>query len=122
MKCLIVVSQAFNPICICWLSSSVGAGTERATATAMVIAFGNIGGVLAPFVYSPENSRDFFKVGHLIMAGCLAWSGFWVIVLRNILKSRNERMEKSLEDVDNSGGAVTITSDKESFALDVRNL
>jgi hypothetical protein len=87
----------------------------------MMIAFGNIGGVLAPFVYSPENSPDFFKVAHLIMAGCLAWSGFWVIVLRYILKSRNDRMEESLEEVDNTVGAVTITSDKDLIALDVKS-
>lgn len=80
------------PIFICWMSLNFSGHTRKSVATAFVIGFGNIGGIVASFIF-PNNEKPGYKkgVGICIAFGCLAF----VVLISYFayLKFRNSRKQ-----------------------------
>ncbi|KAJ3078839.1 hypothetical protein HK102_004205 [Quaeritorhiza haematococci] len=80
------------PISLTWLANNMVGSTRGATATAMMISFGNIGGALGGQIYRTEDG-PYYRFGHLVNCGFIVWAILMAIVLRIHLVRKNRQME-----------------------------
>ncbi|RHZ54299.1 hypothetical protein Glove_428g50 [Diversispora epigaea] len=81
-------------ISISWLTNNLAGNVKRAVGSAMMIAWGNIGGIIASQIYQQTDFPD-YKTGHMIAIGFLLMSfilvnlQYWGLKLENKKKVRN---------------------------------
>lgn len=61
------------PQCMAWNGNNAGGSTKRSIALAMQAMGGNLGGILASFIYLSRDSPQFTQ-GHCIVIGLLTMS------------------------------------------------
>eukprot|EP01100_Stratorugosa_tubuloviscum_P011772 TRINITY_DN5339_c0_g1_i1.p1 TRINITY_DN5339_c0_g1~~TRINITY_DN5339_c0_g1_i1.p1 ORF type:complete len:459 (-),score=185.00 TRINITY_DN5339_c0_g1_i1:63-1439(-) len=96
--CCIFVAAATTysqvPVSLAWLNSTITGSTNSATATALVIGFSNLGGILGPNIYSwlyiipneEQGIKGSFSLGHFAMAISSFCSICFTFLLRLKLK------------------------------------
>ncbi|KAJ3094462.1 hypothetical protein HDU96_001664 [Phlyctochytrium bullatum] len=99
--------QPCVPLSISWMTNNQAGQTRTATATAMMVAFGNIGGILGPQIFRREDAANGYRNAHLIMCGFLLFNIFWTVVLRIILA-------RDAAKLDRQGSGATTAGDVES--------
>lgn len=88
--CVLAALGTFSvgPVILSWLLSTISDDTAAATATALAVCVGNIGGVTGPQIYSFfENKDDSYFWAHCIAAGHLVML-FCVAAVSVILRSK----------------------------------
>ncbi|KAI8835868.1 hypothetical protein BC829DRAFT_421856 [Chytridium lagenaria] len=105
------------PLSLSWMINNQWGQTRAATATAMMISFGNLGGILGPQIYRPADALNGYKNGHIIMAMFVVWCIVWTLLLRYILMRDVAKASKASADGDEKGsreiGEETIVDDDE---------
>ena len=106
-----------NALVLSWVTNNIGGQTKRAVATAMVVAFGSVGGILSGQIYFPTDA-PFYHVGHCIIIGIMGCTFILVLILKLILKHENKRrrrltMTQSEEETVNSESQLLL--DKVNF-------
>lgn len=75
--CFLTVMGLYSamPILICWMSLNFSGHTRKSVGTAFVIGFGNIGGIIASFIF-PNNEGPRYRKGFGICIGfaCVAFA------------------------------------------------
>lgn len=71
------------------LNNNLAGDVKRATGSAMMIAFGTVGGVIASQLYQSSNSPE-YTIGHSIAAGFLFVTICLVLLQYKLLKTENE--------------------------------
>ncbi len=84
------------PILMAWSSEFFLDPQERAVGTAMMVAFGNLGGAISGQVYRQEDA-PLYRTGHWIMVGSLIWSLIWACLLRLVWSNRMKKRGSSSE-------------------------
>lgn len=91
------------PIALSWMTSAISGSTQVATATAMVVGLGNIGGIVGPnlygflFVPDEDGSGDgSYVYGHLAMTIILILNTFLGLAIKFLVKPMpaNQLMER----------------------------
>ncbi|KAJ1547200.1 hypothetical protein HK096_004026 [Nowakowskiella sp. JEL0078] len=77
-------------ICVNQVSNNMNGSTRGATAMAMVVGFGNIGGVIAGQVYRSTDAPT-YQLGHTINGGFAAWAFVWALIVRLHLANLNKK-------------------------------
>lgn len=62
------------PQCMAWNGNNTGGSTKRSISLAMQAMCGNLGGILASFIYLTKDGPQYVR-GHCILIGLLAMSG-----------------------------------------------
>jgi MFS family permease len=63
------------PVVICWYNTNLGGHLKRSVGSAWQIGFGNIGGIIATYVFLPGTAPRFI-LGKTI---CIAWLGICIV-------------------------------------------
>ncbi|KAJ3175221.1 hypothetical protein HK101_010711 [Irineochytrium annulatum] len=94
--CLAVIGAYTSiPLSLGWLSNNYQVSqTKAATAIAMMVGFGNIGGVLGPQIYQPTEAQAGYPRGHTIM-GCMAVLTFVLTAVMRFYFQRKGAFAKS---------------------------
>ncbi|ODQ55156.1 MFS general substrate transporter [Saitoella complicata NRRL Y-17804] len=79
-----------GPAFLSWASNNVRGRTQRATATALVTTFGNIGAIVATWCYLPGDAPAYRK-GHGINLGVAAANILVVAFTVGVVKMKNRR-------------------------------
>ncbi|CAI2180160.1 5585_t:CDS:10 [Funneliformis geosporum] len=77
---------------ITWLTNNVAGNGKRSVATAMLIAFGNVGGIIGSQIYRP-NDAPLYLIGHLKSAIFLIVLICFTIVQYYYLKKLNKKKQ-----------------------------
>lgn len=88
LACIGVYSS--NALVLSWVTNNIGGQTKRAVATAMVVAFGSIGGILSGQIYFQSDAPS-YHMGHSIIIGIMSFTFVLVLILKSILKHENKR-------------------------------
>jgi len=78
---------------VAWNGNNIGGSTKRGVGIAMHVGFGNLGGVLASFVYLTKDSPRFIP-GHSILIGMLTMSVCCQIFMTIYLRRENARRDR----------------------------
>lgn len=62
-----------TPICICWFSTNLAGHKRRAVGSAFQIAVGNLGGIVATFIFLAKDAPRYYK-GYGVCCGALVLS------------------------------------------------
>ncbi|KAL1918588.1 uncharacterized protein VTP21DRAFT_2610 [Calcarisporiella thermophila] len=82
------------PTSLAWMTNNIGGSTKRGVASAMMISFGNIGGVLGGQIYRDEHKPHYIP-GHVTNAAFLAVSFIFTVLLHLYLQRENRRRDQS---------------------------
>ena len=81
------------PLCLSWMTTTVSGSTQVATATALVVGIGNIGGIVGPnlygFLFIPAETEDkdgSYVMGHLAMTIFLLCNTFLAFAIKMLVK------------------------------------
>jgi len=80
------------PLGVAWNGNNLGGSTKRGTAVAMHVGFGNLGGVLAAFVFLPKDSPQFVN-GNSIIIGLISMSCVLATFMTLYLRWENKRRD-----------------------------
>jgi MFS family permease len=101
---------------ISWFTNNIGGNTKRATATAIIISFGNIGGAIGGQIYRTSDSINGYPIGHTICACLIAFSLLSSLLLKYLLHRENKRRDKlSLEGFENNSKSEDLSDLHPSF-------
>lgn len=81
------------PILICWMSLNFTGHTRKSVGTATVIGFGNIGGIIAAFIF-PNGDGPKYSKGFAICIAFAAFSFFLMVVYFSYLRVMNVRKSR----------------------------
>ena len=88
-----------GPIIICWYLMNLQGHKERSIGSGWMISFGNTGGILAPFMFLPQNAPYFHPGYSTCMAvtvlGIVATACYAGLILRERRKVPSEGAEKN---------------------------
>ena len=92
-----------TPQCMAWNGNNVGGSTKRSIALAMQAMVGNLGGILASFIYLKKDSPQ-YKKGHSILIGILSMSAAICTFMTIYYRRENARRDglKSVEKYTNT--------------------
>ncbi|TPX35065.1 hypothetical protein SmJEL517_g02379 [Synchytrium microbalum] len=107
-------SYILVPIAISWLSNNIIGQTRGATAIGMMIGVGNIGGIVAGFVYQTSDAPYFFK-GHMANVGFLLISATFATIIFFFLRAENQFRNKQGYPIDDGKGEVIKHEDDKRF-------
>ena len=77
---------------VAWNGNNIGGSTKRGVGIAMHVGFGNLGGILASFVYLSKTGPRFIQ-GHCILIGLLAMSASLQTFMTLYLRRENARRD-----------------------------
>ncbi|KAG9518853.1 high-affinity nicotinic acid transporter, partial [Aureobasidium melanogenum] len=77
---------------VAWNGNNIGGSTKRGVGIAMHVGFGNLGGILASFVYLKKDSPKFHK-GHFILLGLMSMSLVLQCLMTVYLRRENARRD-----------------------------
>ncbi|KAF2752829.1 major facilitator superfamily transporter [Pseudovirgaria hyperparasitica] len=78
---------------VAWNGNNIGGSFKRAVGIAMHVGFGNLGGVVAAYIYLPKDSPQ-FRTGHAILIGTLSISTILCIGMTAYLRYENSRRDR----------------------------
>ena len=81
------------PQCMAWNGNNTGGSTKRSIALAMQAMTGNLGGILASFIYLNPDGPQYVK-GHSILIGLLAMSGTISLTMSIYYRRENARRDR----------------------------
>lgn len=94
------------PLVICWYLMNLDGHRQRSMGSAWMISVGNVGGIVAPFAFLPQDAPRYHPGYSLCLAvavlGMLTASGYALIVVR---RRRNMRTNESQGEVDEAAGS-----------------
>jgi cyanate permease len=79
-----------NALVLSWVTNNIGGQTKRAVATALVVAFGSIGGVFSGQIYRASD-EPYYHQGHYIVIGIMCFTFILVLLMRLLLMRENRR-------------------------------
>ncbi|KAG8740138.1 hypothetical protein FRC10_004723 [Ceratobasidium sp. 414] len=76
------------PLVIAWAGNNAGGELKRGVALAMIVGFGNLGGIVSSFIYRAKDSPR-FHLGHGVALAslCMAWVG--TLIMLSVYKRLN---------------------------------
>jgi len=77
---------------VAWNGNNIGGSTKRGVGIAMHVGFGNLGGILASFVYLKKDSPK-FHTGHFILLGLMSMSLLLQVFMTIYLRRENARRD-----------------------------
>ncbi|KAL5322196.1 hypothetical protein ACEPPN_010166 [Leptodophora sp. 'Broadleaf-Isolate-01'] len=80
------------PLGVTWNSNNIGGSLKRGVGIAMHVGSGNLGGILASFIYLPKDSPRFIQ-GHAILIALISLSFCLSLGIRFWLKAENARRD-----------------------------
>ncbi|KAH6713467.1 high-affinity nicotinic acid transporter [Leptodontidium sp. MPI-SDFR-AT-0119] len=80
------------PLGVTWNSNNIGGSLKRGVGIAMHVGSGNLGGILASFIYLPKDSPCFIQ-GHAILIALISLSFCLSLGIRFWLKAENARRD-----------------------------
>ncbi|CAF0831865.1 unnamed protein product [Adineta steineri] len=80
------------PLIMSWFTNNIGGHTKRAVATAFIIGFGNISGIVVGHIYRKQEA-PFFIRGHLISLGFMCSILMVSLILKLLLSNENRRRD-----------------------------
>lgn len=93
--CLVVVGvNASLAPALSWCNNNLVGTTKSATSIALIIMFGNLGGVFAGHFYRPTEAPYYVR-SHLINIGCLCISMLAALIQRCLMIKENHKLDSS---------------------------
>ncbi|RHZ54286.1 hypothetical protein Glove_428g67 [Diversispora epigaea] len=83
------------PTSITWLNNNLAGNVKRATGSAMMIAFGNIGGAISSQIYQSNE----YTIGHMIAVCFLFVTIAFIIIQYGLLKMENKTKIRNPEQI-----------------------
>ncbi|CAF4595820.1 unnamed protein product, partial [Didymodactylos carnosus] len=105
-------SLTLSSLILSWATNNIGGQTKRTVVTALVVGFGNIGGILSGFIYGIENDSPYYHKGHCIMLGFMCCAFLLLLVFKFLLTCENSRREKLTHEQFALEAVVSRFSDK----------
>lgn len=81
------------PQCMAWNGNNTGGSTKRSISLAMQAMCGNLGGILASFIYLSRNGPQYIQ-GHCILIGLLTMSGSISAIMTSYYRRENRRRDR----------------------------
>ncbi|KAG7823136.1 hypothetical protein KL919_004013 [Ogataea angusta] len=90
--CFLVASGLYTcmPIVVCWISLNYSGHIRKSVGTAFVIGFGNIGGIIASFIF-PDSEAPDYKKGLGICIGFAGLAIFFILAYFALVVHRNRK-------------------------------
>ncbi|CAF1095145.1 unnamed protein product, partial [Didymodactylos carnosus] len=86
-----------SPSAVAWITNNFQGYTRRAVATALIISFGNIGGLIAGQIYRNDDAPKYIR-GHSIVLVFTCTNILASLVLKFLLKRENRRRDNLSEE------------------------
>ncbi|QRV94743.1 major facilitator superfamily transporter [Ceratobasidium sp. AG-Ba] len=86
-------------ICMAWCGNNIGGAMKRSVAIAMIVAFGNLGGLIASYTYISKNAPRYYS-GHGTLIGVLAMGASVSLVVHLYCKRENARRDREYKSPD----------------------
>ncbi|KAL4866497.1 hypothetical protein BDV12DRAFT_199096 [Aspergillus spectabilis] len=81
---------------VAWNGNNIGGSLKRSVGIAMHVGFGNLGGVLASFIYRTQD-RPHYRVGHGTLIGTLTMSTILCTIMTIYLRRENARRDREFK-------------------------
>ncbi|KAF8746837.1 Major Facilitator Superfamily, partial [Rhizoctonia solani] len=81
-------------MCMAWCGNNFGGAMKRSVAIAMVVAFGNLGGLVASYTYISRNAPRYYS-GHGTLIGVLALGAVTALVVHIYCRLENKRRDRA---------------------------
>ncbi|KAL4881862.1 major facilitator superfamily domain-containing protein [Aspergillus karnatakaensis] len=78
---------------VAWNGNNIGGSLKRSVGIAMHVGFGNLGGVLASFIYRTQDKPEYY-VGHGTLIGTLSMSTILCTIMTIYLRRENARRDR----------------------------
>ncbi|KAL1959492.1 hypothetical protein VTO42DRAFT_1937 [Malbranchea cinnamomea] len=93
--CVIATTGIYGPVPqgVAWNSGNAGGALKRSVAIAMHVGFGNVGGIIASFIFLPKDSPKFIP-GFCILIGFLTMSLILSVIMTTYLRRENARRDR----------------------------
>ena len=78
---------------VAWNGNNIGGSVKRGVGIAMHVGFGNLGGIVAGFIYLSKTSPRFVQ-GHVTLIGFLTMSMILQIIMTTYLRRENARRDR----------------------------
>ncbi|KAL5337992.1 major facilitator superfamily domain-containing protein [Aspergillus crustosus] len=78
---------------VAWNGNNIGGSLKRSVGIAMHVGFGNLGGVLASFIYRTQDRPD-YHIGHGTLIGTLSMSTILCTIMTIHLRRENARRDR----------------------------
>ncbi|KAG8624752.1 hypothetical protein KVT40_007819 [Elsinoe batatas] len=93
--CFFAVSGIYPnvPQGVAWNGNNIGGSLKRGVGIAMHVGFGNLGGVVAAYIYLPRDSPN-FVTGHSILLGFISMSFLLSAFMTTYLRRENARRDR----------------------------
>jgi MFS family permease len=79
------------PALVCWTNMNFGGHLRKSTGSAFQIGFGNIGGIIATFIFLPQDSPRFVKGLSIAIAATVFAIGFMCVMLFHYARLNKKR-------------------------------
>ncbi|KAF8600849.1 MFS general substrate transporter [Ceratobasidium sp. AG-I] len=80
-------------MCMAWCGNNIGGSMKRSVAIAMIVAFGNLGGLIASYTYISRNAPRYYS-GHGTLIAVLAMGATVALVVHLYCKRENARRDR----------------------------
>ncbi|KAH7338958.1 major facilitator superfamily domain-containing protein [Rhizoctonia solani] len=81
-------------MCMSWCGNNFGGAMKRSVAIAMIVAFGNLGGLVASYTYISRNAPRYYS-GHGTLIGILALGATTALFVHIYCRRENERRDRA---------------------------
>ncbi|KEP54687.1 high-affinity nicotinic acid transporter [Rhizoctonia solani 123E] len=81
-------------MCMSWCGNNFGGAMKRSVAIAMIVAFGNLGGLIASYTYISKNSPRYYS-GHGTLIGVLALGAVVSLIVHIFCRRENKRRDRA---------------------------
>ncbi|KAL5640358.1 hypothetical protein ACGC1H_007578 [Rhizoctonia solani] len=81
-------------MCMSWCGNNFGGAMKRSVAIAMVVAFGNLGGLIASYTYISRNAPRYYS-GHGTLIGVLALGAVVSLIVHIYCRRENKRRDRA---------------------------
>ncbi|KAK5000122.1 hypothetical protein LTR66_000947 [Elasticomyces elasticus] len=78
---------------VAWNGNNIGGSLKRGVGIAMHVGFGNLGGIVAAFIYQAKDAPD-YKSGHTSLIGLLVMSTTLCIIMTAYLRFENAKRDR----------------------------
>lgn len=94
--CFLIASGLYTglPIIICWVNMNFSGHVRRMTVSAFQVGFGNIGGIISPFVYRDQDAPGYRMGLWVSLAGLLFSMGNCLVYLLGVIKVNKDRSKE----------------------------
>ena len=86
-----------QPVTVAWINNNTGGHYKRAVSSAMMIGFGNCGGLIASNIFI-TNQAPAYKVGYGVSLGLIWMCAIACIVLLLGVRAENRKRERGARD------------------------